>query len=118
MDRPRPPVRSAPERRAHPRAALRLRVALEDASDPVFLPTADLSEGGLRLCGPVAPPPGTPVRLVLELPGEPVLQRLSGRVVRTWSAPEPGLAVAVDRAHDVGALRRVVERHLAWRRAS
>lgn len=118
MDRPGQTVRTAPkpaERRAHPRVALRAAAAFEDVSGTVFLSTEDLSERGLRLGGPMAPAPpaGAPVRVVLELPHEPELQRLSGRVVRVRRGSRPELAVALDPTPRAAALRRTVERRLA-----
>lgn len=107
-----------PERRAHPRIALRVTAGLEDTEATVFLPTADLSAGGMRLESPEPPVPGACVRVVLELPGEPALQRLTGRVVRVARGPAPGLAVAFEPGPGLDAVRRVVERRLGLRRAS
>jgi len=119
VDRPGPAlIRGRFERRAHVRVPVRLEVAYEDASGAVFLRALDLSAGGVWLRAPAPPPPGAPARLVLEIPGEPALLRLRGRVVRGRRAPEAGFAVAFDEAGDSRDLGRFLARRLGWRRAS
>lgn len=78
-----------------PRARVALRVAYEDAEGEVFVSTHDVSETGALLIFPDPPRPGGPARLLLELPGHPVLLRLPGTVVRSSETPR-GFAVAFD----------------------
>lgn len=119
MDRPGEALRAPRrERRVHPRVRLRLHAAYEDASGTVFLPVLDLSEGGILFGGPLAPAPGSPARVVLELPGEPALHRLTGRVVRLRRGGRGGFAMAFDPCPTTVAIRRTVERCLGMRRAS
>lgn len=117
MDRPGPALIGS-GRRARPRVPVRLEVAYEDAGGAVFLRALDLSVGGVWLRTRMPPAVGAPARLVLELPGEPALLRLRGRVVRVRRGPEAGFAVAFDDAGTCGELERFVARQLAWRRAS
>lgn len=100
------------ERRARPRVRLRIEAAFEDPMGDVFLRTEDLSEGGLRLCGAVATAPGMPVRLVLELPDEPALQRLAGRVVWVARGAPGHMGVAFEPGPGTAAIARTVERRL------
>jgi len=85
------------ERRGARRFATRLEVGYEDRDRQLFLPTADLSESGVFLLAPDAPPVGAPVRVLLELPGSQMLLRLSGSVVRQCSQQPPGFAIRFDR---------------------
>jgi Tfp pilus assembly protein PilZ len=100
------------ERRARPRVRLRVEAAFEDPIGEVFLRTEDLSEGGLRLCGAVATAPGMPVHLVLELPDEPALQRLAGRVVWVARGAPGQMGVAFQPGPGTAAIARTVERRL------
>jgi len=77
------------ERRS-PRVSIRLEAGYEDAERQVFLPTRDLSEGGVFLLSEDPPDLGAPARVLLELPGQPVLLRLHGVVARR----EPGAGFA------------------------
>lgn len=100
MDRSGKAVESAlpgRERRSSPRAPSRIEVSYEDAERHVFLHTADLAEGGVFLVSPSPPPVGVSAMLVLELPGNPVILRLRGSVVRHQTDPVPGFAVRFDR---------------------
>jgi len=105
-----------PERRSSPRARSRIGVSYEDAERHVFLYTVDLAEGGVFLASPSPPPVGESAMLVLELPGNPVIFRLRGSVVRRQTHPVSGFAVRFD-PHGSGengwrALRSFVENTL------
>jgi hypothetical protein len=76
--------------RRRPRVSIRLEAGYEDAERQVFLPTRDLSEGGVFLLAEDPPELGSPARVLLELPGEPALLRLPGVVARR----EPGAGFA------------------------
>lgn len=106
-----------PERRAHPRATASLEASYEDAGGQLFLRTADLSLGGVFLIAPRPPPLGSTARVLLEMPGDPVIHRLAGRVARHQESPVPGFAVAFDpeRLPEAtrDALHRFVERLLS-----
>ena len=84
----------------------------------LFLPVEDLSIGGLCLRGWVQTPAGAPVRVVLELPGEPALQRLAGRVARVERGAPGRVGVAFAPGPATASLGLAIERCLAWRRAS
>lgn len=77
--------------RRAPRVAIRLEAAYEDPERQVFLPTRDLSEGGVYLLSPDPPPVGATASVMIELPGEPELLRLKGLVTRS----EPGTGFAL-----------------------
>ena len=99
MDRSGKAVEAAlpgPERRSSPRARSRIGVSYEDAERHVFLYTVDLAEGGMFLASPSPPPVGGNAMLVLELPGNPVIFRLRGSVVRHQTHPVSGFAVRFD----------------------
>jgi len=70
------------ERRRWPRLAARLGVAYEDEWRQVFLPSRDLSEGGIFLLTGDVPPPGAAASAVIDLPGEAPLVRVRGTVAR------------------------------------
>ena len=82
------------ERRAHPRASLRLEAAYEDEDRQIFLSARDLSEGGVYLEARDPPLRGQRARITLELPGRPQILRLTGAVVRR--DPERGFALSFD----------------------
>ena len=86
----------ASERRSSPRARSRIGVSYEDAERHVFLYTVDLAEGGAFLLSPSPPPVGESAMLVFELPGNPVILRLRGSVVRQQTDPVSGFAVCFD----------------------
>lgn len=77
--------------RRSPRVAIRLEAAYEDPERQVFLPTRDLSEGGVFLLAPDPPPLGAAASVLVELPGEAELLRLKGVVTRV----EPGVGFAL-----------------------
>jgi hypothetical protein len=108
-------TRLRPERRSSPRARARIGVSYEDAEQHVFLYTADLAEGGAFLLSPSPPPVGASATLVLELPGNPVILRLRGSVVRQQTHPVSGFAVRFDPSAEGGwqALRSFVESTLS-----
>lgn len=82
-----------PERRATPRTRARLEAAYEDAERQVFLVTRDLSEAGAYLLVADPPPPGRAAQVILELPDEPAMLRIRGRVVRRSEGPLSGFAL-------------------------
>ncbi len=106
-----------PERRAHPRVAAELGASCEDRARQVFLRTADVSEGGVWLRCPDAPPPGSPATVLLELPEDPVIHRFRGTAVWRRRGPDGGFAVRFDASERGGAgfaaLRRFVARALS-----
>lgn len=77
-----------------PRVPLRLEAAYEDPARQVFLTTRDLSESGIYLLADEPPPEGVAARVLLELPGQPAILRLHGKVARR--EPGRGFAVAFD----------------------
>ena len=89
-------VPRGPERRSCPRARSRIGAAYEDAEQQVFLYTVDLAEGGVFLVSPTHPPVGANATVLLELPGNPAILRLRGRVVRRQKRPVSGFAVRFD----------------------
>lgn len=110
-------MRLGRERRTCPRVRSRIGVSYEDADRQVFLHTVDLAEGGVLLASPSPPPLGASAILVLELPGNPVILRLRGNVVRYQTHPVSGFAVRFDpHANAEGgwqALRSFVESSLS-----
>jgi hypothetical protein len=99
-------------RRAAPRARVRLEAAYEDALRQVFLVTADLSEGGVFLLMPEPPPVGLPGQITLELPTSPVILRLRGTVVRRRADAPAGFALAFDPGATPEATRRTLKRFI------
>lgn len=97
-----------PERRSSPRARSRLGVSYEDVDRHVFLKTADLSEDGVFLVSPALPPIGASAMVVLELPGNPAILRLRGRVTRHQTRPVAGFAVRFDAPASAGPSRRAL----------
>lgn len=87
------PVR-APDRRRAARIRARIEAAYEDEASQVFYATRDVSERGLYLLAPDPPEIGGVVRVLLELPGQTGLLRLSGTVCR--SEPGKGFAIALE----------------------
>lgn len=85
------------ERRRAPRVGARAEAGFEDAERQIFLPVVDVSEHGVFLLADDPPRPGSPVRVLLELPGQPELLRLPGVVARIQDAPRRGFAVEFDR---------------------
>ena len=81
------------QRRIRPRAPIRVEAAYEDSERQVFLETRDISEDGIYLFAPDPPEVGCPAKLVLELPGNSEMLRLSGRVSRRDTGPRPGFVV-------------------------
>jgi len=81
------------QRRAFPRARIRLEAAYEDADRQVFLSTRDISEEGIYLYAPDPPEVGSAAKLVLDLPGHPEILRVSGWVSRRDLGETPGFAV-------------------------
>jgi hypothetical protein len=110
-----------PERRSSPRARSRVGVSYEDVDRHVFLQTADLSEDGVFLVSPALPPIGASAVLLLELPGNPAILRLRGRVTRQQTRPVAGFAVRFDSQANAEpsrrALRDFVERTRAGAKA-
>lgn len=105
MGGPAPP---GSERRASPRASSRLEVSYEDVERQVFLPSRDVSEGGIFLLAPSAPAVGVHATLLFELPGNPTIVRLRGRVARRQTHPVSGFAVRFDaQASSSDGLRHV-----------
>jgi hypothetical protein len=101
VDHPRKAVAGGPvpphsERRASPRASSRIEVSYEDVEGQVFLPSRDLSEGGIFLLSPTAPAVGVSATLLFELPGNPTILRVRGRVARRQTRPISGFAVRFD----------------------
>ena len=101
VDRPREALDTAEvpagsERRSSPRVRSRIEVSYEDADQHVFLHTADLAEGGVFLVSPTHPPIGASAMVLLELPGNPVILRLRGRVIRHQAGPVSGFAIRFD----------------------
>jgi len=83
------------QQRRAPRIPIRLEAAYEDPERQVFLPTRDLSEGGVYLLAEDPPEAGVAARVVLELPGHPAILRLPGVVARC--EPGSGFALSFDR---------------------
>lgn len=103
------------EKRVRPRAAIRLEAAYEDAQRQVFLPTRDISEEGVYLYAPDPPEVGAAARLVLDLPGESEILRLTGWVSRRDTGPEPGFVVKFnheDHVESASSTRRVLRRFI------
>ena len=103
---------SPDERRAARRVLAALEAGYQDRDRQVFLRTRDLSESGVFLFGPELPEVGADAQLLLELPGQPALLRLRGRVIRHESGPPQGFAVRFDEslaAPTLAALRAYVE---------
>ena len=101
-------------RRRAARVRARADAGYEDSERQVFLPVHDVSERGIFLLAEDPPSPGSPVRVLLELPGQAELLRLPGVVARMQDASPRGFAVEFDdrsiSAGTRGALRRFVER--------
>jgi hypothetical protein len=101
VDRPGKAVEAAtplrgPERRSSRRVRSRIGASYEDVDRHVFLHTVDLSEGGVFLVSPTNPPIGASAVVLLELPGDPAILRLRGRVARQQTHPVGGFAVRFD----------------------
>ncbi len=97
------------QRRVQPRASIRVEAAYEDAERQVFLETRDISEDGIYLFAPDPPDVGQPARLVLDLPGNPEILRLTGRVLRRDTGTRPGFVVLFhhgDRDESAGKTRK------------
>jgi len=105
-------VESAPRmnRRAAPRARVRLDAAYEDALRQVFLVTSDLSEGGVFMLTPEPPPVGLSGQITLELPTGPAILRLRGTVVRRRADAPAGFALAFDLRATTESTRRSLQR--------
>lgn len=101
-----------PNRRAAPRARVRLEAAYEDALRQVFLVTADVSEGGVFLLMPEPPPVGQAGQITLELPTSPAILRLRGTVVRRRSDTPAGFALAFDPGATPESTRRSLQRFI------
>ena len=101
-----------PNRRAAPRARVRLEAAYEDALRQVFLVTADLSEGGAFLLTPEPPPVGLAGQITLELPTSPAILRLRGTVVRRRDDAPAGFALAFDPRATPESTRRSLQRFI------
>jgi hypothetical protein len=101
-----------PNRRAAPRARVRLEAAYEDALRQVFLVTADVSEGGVFLLMPEPPPVGQAGQITLELPTSPAILRLRGTVVRRRSDAPAGFALAFDPGATPESTRRSLQRFI------
>ncbi len=99
-------------RRAAPRARVRIEAAYEDAVRQVFLMTADLSEGGVFLLTPEPPPVGLSGQVMLELPSGPAILRLRGMVVRRRSEAPAGFALAFDARATPESTRRSLQRFI------
>jgi hypothetical protein len=84
------------ERRSSPRVRSRIGASYEDEDRHVFLHTVDLSEDGIFLASPTHPPLGASAVVLLELPGDPAILRLRGRVARQQTQPVGGFAVRFD----------------------
>lgn len=111
MDRPGQAVKEGArgERRAAPRRRVKLDVAYEDPYRQIFVAARDVSETGIFLLSPDPPPaPGVPARVMLELPGHPVLLRLRGTVAR-WEEGT-GFALRFDPERTGDDARRVLRR--------
>ena len=96
------------ERRSSPRARSRVGVSYEDVDRQVFLQAADLSEDGVFLVSPALPPIGAGAMVLLELPGNPAILRLRGRVARQQTHPVAGFAVRFDPRANAGASRQAL----------
>jgi hypothetical protein len=99
-------------RRAGPRARVRLDAAYEDAQNQVFLVTSDLSEGGAFLLTPEPPPVGRSGQITLELPTGPAILRLRGTVVRRRFESPAGFALAFDPRATPESTRRSLQRFI------
>ena len=112
VDHPGQAVERAPRpnRRAAPRARVRLEAAYEDSLRQVFLVTADLSEGGVFLLTPEPPPVGLSGQITLELPTSPAILRLRGTVVRRRADAPAGFALAFDPRATPESTRRSLQR--------
>ena len=108
VERPAP----RPNRRAAPRARVRIEAAYEDALRQVFLVTADLSEGGVFLLTPEPPPVGLTGQITFELPSGPAILRLRGTVVRRRSDAPAGFALAFDSRATAESTRRSLQRFI------
>jgi hypothetical protein len=100
-------------RRAAPRARVRLEAAYEDAVRQVFLVTSDLSEGGAFLLTPEPPPVGLSGQITLELPTGPAILRLRGTVVRRRFESPAGFALAFDPGATPDSTRRSLQEFIA-----
>jgi hypothetical protein len=101
-------MRSGWERRSAPRARSRIEASYEDADRHVFLYTTDLSEDGVFLVSPTSASVGANATVLLELPGNPAILRLRGRVARQQSHPVAGFAVRFDPQANSGADRQAL----------
>ena len=110
-------VRPGLERRSAPRTRSRIEASYEDVERHVFLYTADLAEGGVFLVSPIHPPIGSNAMVLLELPGDPAILRMRGRVHRHQTDPVAGFVVYFDARGNAEsgrrALRNFVERTLS-----
>jgi hypothetical protein len=84
------------QKRACPRATIRLEAAYEDERGQVFLGCRDISEQGIYLCATDAPVVGAWAKVVLDLPGCRAILQLRGRVMRRDIGPEFGFVVCFD----------------------
>ena len=102
------------DRRRAPRVRARADAGYEDSDRQVFLPVHDVSEHGIFLLAEDPPAPGSPGRVLLELPGQAELLRLPGVVARMQDVQPRGFAVEFDDRSisegTRGALRRFVDR--------
>lgn len=96
------------ERRSVPRARSRIEASYEDADRHVFLYTTDLSEDGVFLVSPTTASVGATATVLLELPGNPAILRLRGRVARRQSHPVSGFAVRFDPQANSGGDRQAL----------
>jgi hypothetical protein len=101
-----------PNRRAGPRARVRLEAAYEDVERQVFLVTSDLSVGGAFLLTPEPPPVGLSGQITLELPTGPAILRLRGTVVRRRADAPAGFALAFDPRATPESTRRSLQRFI------
>lgn len=100
-------------RRVGPRARIRVEAAYEDARRQVFLQTRDISEEGIYLYAADPPEVGAPAKLVLDLPGQFEILRLTGRVSRRDTGPDSGFVVQFDhgdRHENAAGSRKVLRR--------
>jgi hypothetical protein len=101
-------MRAGLERRSAPRARSRIEASYEDADRHVFLYTTDLSEDGVFLVSPTTASVGATATVLLELPGNPAILRLRGRVAREQRHPVTGFAVRFDPQANSGGDRQAL----------
>jgi len=95
------------QRRVHRRAPIRVEAAYEDAERQVFLETRDISEDGVYLFAPDPPEVGRAAKLVLDLPGNPEMLRLTGWVSRRDIGSRSGFVVLFQHADQDGSAAKV-----------